>query len=118
MEMTNSPKGTGNSLLANSDAPLTDAAPSFTQIVNTQTARDLVVALVADKGCSVVITPLEDLDDDAALGKPGETGYLADGGGAERFIYEKIGAPRAKIVVTKTEAGDGAATLIRVRGLA
>jgi hypothetical protein len=115
-----------NALLASSDVLLTDAAPTQTAIVYSGLSRDLLVDLAADKGCTVVITPLLDNEDDSALdneddsalGKPGDTGTLADGGGAERFLYESIGAARAKIVITKTEAGDATATLIVVRGLA
>lgn len=95
---------------------LTDAVTTRTHIVNTQGARDLMVAITSDKGCTVIVTPIDDLDDNTALGLASTTGTVADSGSSNRFLYESIAAPRAKVVITKTESGDMTSFRCSIRG--
>lgn len=95
---------------------LTDEEPVRTHIVNTQGARDLMVAITSDKGCTIIITPIDNLDDNTALGKASNTGTIPDGGDSDRFLYASIASPKAQIVITKTESGDTASFRCIVRG--
>lgn len=96
---------------------LTDASPTLTKTIDTQYITDLVADLTMDKGGTLVITPLLDVDDLLIAGEASTTLTLSTGGGTARGIYSKISAPYAKIVVTKTEAGDTTDVLLSVRGL-
>ena len=108
----------GSALLAPIDnTVLTDASPARTLIVSTRNIDSLVVDVVCDKGCSLVIRPLPDIDDPMVKGESSDALTVADGGGAVRGRYTDIGAPAAEIVVTKTESGDMTAMLLAVRGL-
>jgi len=97
-------------------ANLTDAVPTRTHIVNTKGIRDLMVAITSDKGCTVIITPIDDVDDETALGLVSSTGVVADGGSSNRFLYESITAPKARVVITKTESGSTTAFRCSIRG--
>jgi hypothetical protein len=108
----------GSLLLALDRTPLTDATPVLTIKIACLSVDDLLVDLVADKGCDLVITPLPVADDEALAGEPSETLSIPAGGGARRGRYPEIGAPQAMIVVTKTEAGDMTAFTLAVRGAA
>ena len=112
---------TGSNLIVLNKDLLTDTNLTFDEIVFCAHSNNLLVDVIADKGLTVVITPVLDIDYDTTLGKPSDTGTLADGGGpddAERFIYSTTGAPKARVLVTKTEAGDATKTVITVRGVA
>lgn len=95
---------------------LTDASPTLTEIVDCNTSENLYVDIVIDKGSTVVVTPIFDKTDDTAEGKPSATLTIADSGATERAVYSNIGSVRAKIVVTKTEAGSTSGFLCRISG--
>lgn len=116
METLNRSITTGSNKNVYDTTNLTDDDPIRTHIVNTLGVRDLLTALTVDKGCTVIVTPIDDLDDDTALGKPSTTGVIADGGGSDRFLYVSIAAPRAQIVITKTESGSTTSFRCTVRG--
>ena len=108
---------TGTRQLADTNTTdLTDAAATLTQIVNTKDVKDLVVDITTDKGTTVVITPILSATDDTQVGPVSTTLTIADGGGTDRARYSNISAERAKIVVTKTEAGSTTSFFVSVRG--
>ena len=86
---------------------LTDGAATRTYIVGCGAVNDLAVFLLADKGCTLEVFPLPVVGS-AVSAKASETLTIADGGVTvyNTARYSEIGSPRAKIVVTKTEAGD------------
>lgn len=106
----------GSNLLALNRTLLTDAAPDYSAILACGHCNTIVVDLVADKGCSVIIIPVLDVDDDTALGKPSDTGVLPNLGGSERFLYSAIGAPKVKVVISKTESGTCCNASLRCAG--
>jgi len=109
----------GNRLLSPVDVTtvLTDASPTVTYTVKTVYIGNLMVDLSMDKGATMVITPLPDVDNLATTGLPSDTLTIPDGGGTDRAIYTAIGAPYAKITVTKTEAGSTTSFLLSIRGI-
>lgn len=112
----------GSNLLDLSRKLLTAAEPIYSEILLCGHCNDIMVDVIADKGCTVVITPVVDLDDNTSTGKPSDIGVLANGGPSDRFTYGgltggKIAAPKVQVVVTKVEAGDCAETIISVRGM-
>lgn len=115
---SNNREARAGSLLLHYDdsTQLTDAAPSYTKIVGTRHINRLLVDVVSAKGCTVVITPLLSLSSDTELGKPSDTGTLANGGPAGRFAYANLAAPRARVVVTKTQAGSTTGFKLAIRG--
>lgn len=96
----------GSNLRAMSQIPLTDASPTYTVTIYTAGAGSIGGDLVADKGCTLVVTPLPVDGDTGTTGKDSDTVTIADGGASERWIYSNLLAPWVKITVTKTEAGD------------
>ena len=96
---------------------LTDAEPTIEYTVNTLYITDIVVDLTVNKGTTLVITPLLDVDVLATAGPPSTTLTIPDLGGVGRAIYSKISAPYAKVTVTKTEAGSSTALFLSIRGI-
>jgi len=120
-EQLNAAPGPGSGLLeAINKTPLTDDDPGtsdvYTTIVNTRGVRDVQVDLEASHGCSVVITPVRNDEGDPEYGLASDTGTIADGGGKLRPAYSSIGAARAEVKVTKTEAGDMTTFELAIRG--
>lgn len=109
----------GSRLLAPLDKTtvLTDLAPTIEYTVQTTYITDLVVDITIDKGATVVITPLLDVDVLATTGVPSATLTIAVLGDTDRAIYTKIASPYAKVTVTKTEAGDTSSFFLSIRGL-
>lgn len=95
---------------------LTDAVPSVTRIVECEKEKDLFAFVTIDKGATVVITPLILKDNDTVVGPVSTTLTFADGGGTDVALYSRIGTPRAKVVVTKTEAGTSSGFTLDIRG--
>jgi len=95
---------------------LTDASSTYTTTVDTLASKDILVDIVATKGCTVVVTPVLNTDGTAIEGTDSDTGTVADGGSSGRFVYSDFGSPRAKVVVTKTELGDMTSFSLSIRG--
>lgn len=106
----------GSMLLLDDSTQLTDAAAIHTHIIDTKAAGSLVIDVIADKGLTVIVTPLPVESDNSVLGKASDTLTIADGGDTDRVIYTGIAAPRAKVVVTKTEAGSSTTYRLTARG--
>jgi len=98
------------------DVELTDAVPTYTNIVNTQYINDVFVHTITDKGSTVSITPVLSDTDDTLLGPTPTATVIANGGGTDTTPFSRIMAPRAKITVTKTEAGTTSGFVVSVRG--
>ncbi len=107
----------GSNLLDLDVAALTAVGGNYSQILNCGHCNHIAVDLNADKGCTIVITPVLSVDNDEFLGLPGDPEVLGNGGGVAGAEYQRIGAPRVKVTVTKDEAGDCNYTRISVRGL-
>lgn len=103
-------------LIDTNTTDLTDAAATLSQIVYTKNIADVVVDVTTDKGLTVVITPILSATDDTQLGPASTTLTIANGGGTDRARYTNISAERAKVVITKTEAGSTTSFLASVRG--
>jgi len=95
---------------------LTDAAPTYTEFVDTRNIVDVFVDTVIDKGATVQIVPVLSSTDDTYLGEAPVATTIADGGGTDRTLYSRIMAPRAKIIITKTEAGTTSGFTVSIRG--
>jgi hypothetical protein len=106
----------GSALIAKSTTELTDAAPQYNAVVMTSGYQDLTVDVITDKGGTLIITPILDVDDEATLGAVSDTLTVADGGPSGRAIYASISAPKAKVLFTKTEAGTTSGFKVSVRG--
>jgi len=120
-EAINTTPAPGSGLLeAINKTPLTDTVPGttdvYTTIVETRAVRDVICDLTTSHGCSVVITPIRNDEGTPEYGLASDTGTIADGGGSLRPAYSDIGAPRAEIKVTKTEAGDMTTFELAIRG--
>lgn len=107
----------GSVLLDLREIPLTDASPTYSVTKDAAHVGDLMVDMVADKGCNVVVTPVHVADDDSEFdGLAGDALAIADGGGKVRGKYSDLGAKKVKVVATKTEAGNMANFKLIVRG--
>jgi hypothetical protein len=95
---------------------LTDTSPIVTAIIDTKNVEDIMVDVVTDKGSTIVITPILNSSGTPVLTDPSDTVTISNGGGSERVVYSRIMAPRAKVVVTKTEAGDTSDFVLSIRG--
>lgn len=84
--------------------------------METWLVTNLVVDLISDKGCTIAITRLPVERDVSVEGKVSDVLTIPAGGGADAGIYENMATPRAKVTVTKTEAGD-MTYVLTVRGL-
>ena len=69
-----------------------------------------------DKGGTVVVYPLPDVDDLTVLGEASTPLTIADDGESGRATYTRIAAPNAKIVITKTQAGSTTSYMLSIRG--
>ena len=98
-------------------AVLTDGTPTRTYIIGAGAVNDLIGFVLGDKGCTLTVYPMP-VDGSATTAKAGTVLTIADGGVAvyEPWRYSELGANRAKIVVTKTEAGDMTSYGFTVRG--
>lgn len=106
----------GSSLIDYSVTELTDGATQYNAVIFTVGYTDITVDVITDKGGTLIITPIIDVDDDTSLGKPSDTLTVADGGPSDRAIYSSISSPKAKILFTKTEAGTTSGFVLSVRG--
>ncbi len=102
-ESKNAPTAVGSTLKildksGNDDYTALAAGATKAYNVNTQNTDTLVVDIVADQDCSVVITPVLDIDEDSAspaaalTGSPSDTGSVTADTPA-RFSYSTLGAP-------------------------
>lgn len=108
--------GSGSSLLTPLITTLpTDASATITTIVKTQGFTSIVVDITTDKGGTLTITPLPDLGSDSDVGQVSDT-LTVPTSTATRGIYSQIGAPRAKVVFTKTVAGSATSMRLAIRG--
>ncbi len=95
---------------------LTDAADSRTYIIDTENIKDLFFDVSADKGATVIITPLIDIASSPQTeGLPSDTAVVV-AGTPFRGRYTDVSTYRVKIVVTKTDGGDMTEYTFMVRG--
>lgn len=107
------------------DTTIITASGTRTYVVDTRRVKDLYVDVNADKNCTVVFTPLIDYDDQdstetpkyntATLGAASDT-LSVTGGTPSRGKYSDISAPKAKIVVTNSEASNMTSYTFTIRG--
>lgn len=110
------PLYTGSSLLLNDTVQITDGVPVRTKIIHTRRITDLHVDVISDKGMTVDIIRLPDYDNEAKPFLSYTQSVIPDGGGVVGPWIEKIGCAKAKIVITKTEAGDTSTYQLVVSG--
>lgn len=96
---------------------LTDAAATRTYIVGAGAVNDLIGFLLSDKGCTLTVYPLPVVGS-TQRATASTVLTIADGGVTESapWRYSELGAPRAEIVVTKTEAGSTTSYGFTARG--
>lgn len=94
---------------------LTDGSPTLSFFVDTNWTVNLIIDITTDKGATLVVTPCLSKTDDTALAPPSDTVIIADLGESVRAVYSAISAERAKITLTKTEAGSSSAILLSLR---
>ena len=97
---------------------LTDAEPVYASVVPVGDYVDLVVDVKFDKGATIDIPPIVGTNGDTVTSRPSVQQVIADGGDSDGcgIIYSSINARRAKVTVTKTEAGDSTITQITISG--
>ncbi len=126
-ESKNAPTAVGSTLKAldksgNDDYTALAAGATKTYNVNTQNTATLVVDIVADQDCSVVITPILDIDEDSAspaaalTGSPSDTGSVTRRHPRRAFPTAPSAPPRALVQVTNDGASDTTTYTCSIRG--
>lgn len=96
---------------------MTDAAATVTRYVDTKDITDVIVTVSTDKGSTIVITPVLIRSDNAVVGPASDTTTIANGGDTIDATFSRIGSPKAKVVVTKTESGTTSGFCMTIRGI-